>query len=74
MNLETVSEEALHLSVGERASLVQRLLDSLDALPPAELEQLWLDEAAQRARAIDAGLVQLVPADEVLRRARALLK
>lgn len=48
--------------------------DILDAVSPTKLEQFRLDEAAQRAREIDTGSVQLVSADEVLRRARALLK
>jgi hypothetical protein len=46
------------------------LLDSLDALSEAEVEQFWLVEAARRDAEIDAG-APTYPADEVLARARA---
>jgi hypothetical protein len=39
-----------------------------------EIEEAWLDEAERRAVEIDQGLVQLIPAEEVSRKARALLK
>ncbi len=74
MDSKTIEREALHLPTSERAKLAQKLLLSLDDLSESELEQLWLDEAERRAREIDDGLVQLVPAEEVSRKARTLLK
>lgn len=74
MNTEAIKREALHLSAKDRAKLVQELLLSLEDLPESELDQLWLDEAERRAREIDEGLVELVPAEEVSRKARTLLK
>ncbi|MGI8739749.1 MAG: addiction module protein [Gammaproteobacteria bacterium] len=74
MDSETIEREALDLPASDRAKLAQRLLLSLDDLSECELEQLWLDEAERRAHEIDQGLVQLVPAEEVSRKARALLK
>jgi putative addiction module component (TIGR02574 family) len=74
MDLKALTELALQLPLEERARLVQELLESLEALPESEVDRLWLDEAARRAAQLDRGEAQLVPADEVLRKARALLK
>lgn len=74
MKSETILREALSLSVQERAELAEQLLSSLDALSEAEVEQLWLREAARRADEIDQGLTRLVPADDVRRQAHALLR
>jgi putative addiction module component (TIGR02574 family) len=71
---KAITDIALSLPVEERARLVRQLLESLDTLPSSEVEQLWREEAARRADQIDRGEVKLVPADEVLAKARALLK
>jgi len=74
MDTQTIEREALQLPASDRADLAHKLLLSLDRLPEAELDQLWLDAAQHRAREIDEGLVELVPAEEVSRRARSLLR
>ncbi|PKB68189.1 MAG: addiction module antitoxin RelB [SAR202 cluster bacterium Io17-Chloro-G4] len=74
MDLETVEFEALSLPPEDRANLAQKLLLSLDSLSEEELGQEWLIEADRRARELDRGDVQPVPAEEVRRRARALLR
>jgi putative addiction module component (TIGR02574 family) len=74
VDIESIEREALHLPTSDRAKLAQRLLLSLDDLTEAELDQLWLDEAERRACEIDQGLVNLIPAEEVSRKARTLLK
>jgi putative addiction module component (TIGR02574 family) len=74
MNLSTIEREALHLPVLDRAKLAHKLLLSLDDMSELEVEEAWLDEAERRAAEIDQGLVQLIPAEEVSRKARALLK
>jgi len=38
------------------------------------VEQLWLDEALQRAAEIDAGEIELICGEEVDRKASALLR
>jgi putative addiction module component (TIGR02574 family) len=74
MNIETIRREALLLSPQERAELAEQLLSSLDNLTEAEVEQLWFQEAARRADELDQGGVVRIPADEVDREARSLLK
>jgi putative addiction module component (TIGR02574 family) len=74
MNIETIRREALLLSPQERAELAEQLLSSLDTLTEAEVEQLWFQEAVRRADEIDQGRVVRIPADEVEREARSLLK
>jgi putative addiction module component (TIGR02574 family) len=74
MDLKTLEEEALNLPAADRAKLARELLESLDALSPRELEVLWTEEAERRAREIDAGVVQTVPGDDVIRKARTLVR
>ena len=75
MSIE-IRRDALKLSVEQRAALAADLLASLDAAgeSEAEIEQLWLREAARRADEIDRGVGKLIPADVVMREAQALLK
>ena len=70
MTIDELTREALALDPEGRAHLAHRLLGSLDELSEAEVEQLWLAEAARRDAAIDAGALTY-SADEVLARARA---
>ena len=75
MDLQTVEDEALRLPLEDRAKLAQKLLLSLDTLSyKEELQQAWLSDADRRARELDRGDVQPIPAEEVRRRARALLR
>jgi Putative addiction module component len=73
MSIDELTTEALKLSAAKRARLARELLASLDALPAAEVEQLWLDEALRREDELAQGTARLQPADEVLARARARL-
>lgn len=74
MDTKAVEKQALELPATERAKLAHKLLESLDTLSDAERETLWLDEAARRAAQIDSGEVELIPGEDVARKARALLK
>ena len=74
MKGKALQEAALDLPPDERASLARTLLLSLDDPPEAELMETWLSEAERRAREIDRGEVQPVSAEEVRRKARALLR
>ena len=74
MNLKQIEDEALHLSEEERAGLAQKLLLSLDAPTTDEIEEDWLIEARRRARELDEGIVKPISAEEVRKKARALLR
>jgi len=71
MTVDELKSEALRLAPQARAELARELLHSLDDLSEAEVNELWLEEAARRARELDSGAVQAVPADEVLARLKA---
>jgi hypothetical protein len=73
MSIDELTTEALKLNAAARARLARELLASLDALPAADLEELWLEEATRRERELDSGTARLQPADEVLAQARARL-
>ena len=74
MNLYEIEREAMHLTQDERGKLVQKLLLSLESSSEGEIASDWLTEASRRARDLDEGLVQPVPAEEVRRKALALLR
>ena len=74
MNLKQIEDEVLHLPVDERAELAQKLLLSLDSGSEDEIESDWLLEARRRAKELDEGIVQPIPAEEVRRKAQALLR
>ena len=74
MNLERIEDEALHLPKEERAQLIQRLVLSLEFPSEEELRSDWLLEARRRAEELDNGSVQPVSAEDVMRKARALIK
>lgn len=74
MNLQRIEDEALHLPKEERAQLIQRLVLSLESPSEEELRSDWLLEARRRAGELDDGTAQAVPSDDVMRKARALIK
>ena len=74
MDLQKIEDEALHLPKKERAQLIQRLVLSLEAPSEEELRADWLLEARRRAEELDSGSVQAVSGDEVMKKARALIR
>ena len=74
MNLEEIESEALHLSEDKRAELAQKLLISLELPSEEEIAEDWLIEAQRRAKELDEGIVEPIPADVVRRKAQALLR
>ena len=43
-------------------------------LKPKEIEEDWLEEVHRRVKELDEGVVQPIPAEEVRRKAQALLR
>lgn len=73
--LEKVEAEALELSSEDRTRLVLRLLDSLEEErredEPAEVERAWEEEIRRRIAEIDAGTMEMIPAEQVFAELRA---
>jgi len=70
--LKRLQDEALKLPARSRARLAERLLASLDEeLADPDAEKLWIAEADRRAKEIAIGRVKRIPAEKVLRKARA---
>lgn len=73
--MRTVAEElelaVLRLPAGDRARLAKRLIESLDQDP--DLEAQWDEEIARRVARIEAGEANLVPSEDVFRKARRLI-
>lgn len=67
---DALRSEVLALPEAARARLVIELLDSLDDRPveadPTELDRVWADETARRARQIDTGEVTTDSWDDVV--------
>ncbi len=74
MNLKQIKDEVLHLPAGDRAELAQKLLLSLDTPSQDEVDAGWLTESHRRARELDEGIVQPIPAEEVRRKVQALFR
>ena len=74
MNLKQIENEALHLPEEDRAELAHKLLLSIDSPSESEIASDWLLEAQRRAKELDEGIVQPISAEEVRRKAQALLR
>jgi putative addiction module component (TIGR02574 family) len=74
VKIDALEKEVLRLPAKERARLADLLLSSLDELSESDLERVWLAEAQRRAEQIDSGATQLIPFEEVDKKARSLLR
>ena len=70
MTVEQLEEEALALPASARAALADRLVESLDPAEDAPFRQLWATEALRRRDEVRSGLVQTIPGQEAINRAR----
>jgi len=69
-----LESKALRLPRKARARLAQRLISSLDPQVDTDVDKLWLQEAEHRLREIKSGKVAAIPAEKVIRKARAALR
>ena len=74
MDLKSLENEAFSLSAQERAQLALDLIESLEALSPMEIEQLWTQEAQRRSAHIDTQAITLTSSELVAAKARTLLR
>jgi len=73
-SVEKILSEALDLPSQARAFLAEKLIESLDAAPDAEISPAWREEIRKRCREVDAGLVELRDAAEVFAKAYGQLE
>ncbi len=73
MSIEELVAEVKKLSLEDRAALAKWIVESLDDLSESEIEALWAKEAERRLDELGQGLVAEIPAEDVLRRARAAI-
>jgi len=74
MTLAAIESKALKLPLKERGQLAAKLIASLDQADPAEVDRMWEDEAQRRCQKLIAGRAKLVPAKDVMARARKALR
>lgn len=65
--------EKLHLIRPNKHQIAHKLLLSLKFLSNNESNEAWIDEAQRRADRIDQGEIELISAQDVSIKARALL-
>jgi putative addiction module component (TIGR02574 family) len=65
MSAEELETEALKLPADERERLAIRLLSNVESR--LEFEAEWIEEVERRARELDEGAVETIPADQVIR-------
>jgi len=74
MSVNDLLEEVLQLSPASRASLVEKIVESLAADIDPAIERSHLDEIQKRMQQVASGEGAVIPGDEVLLRARSLLQ
>lgn len=73
MGIEEIEAEIRKLDLKDRSMLAKRIVESLDNLSMVEVEALWIEEAERRLDELEQKLVNEIPAEETLRRARAAI-
>ena len=71
---DDLARRARELSPQEKAALARALIDDLDSVSDAGVEQMWIEEARRRYDAYRSGDFAAVPGDEAMARARSRVK
>lgn len=69
-----LEKQARMLTPQEKAALAHILIDELDPISDADVEQIWIAESKRRYEAYRKGEIQAVSGDEVMSRVRNRLK
>jgi putative addiction module component (TIGR02574 family) len=72
--LGEIREDALSLSLGDRAELARDLIASLDGPPDVDAQTEWDKEICRRINKLRSGQATLLEPEEVLSGIRARLK
>ena len=71
--LDELNKELLSLPRKERADLALRLIRSLDEGAEDDVDAYWKEELVRRSRQIESGEVDLIPVEEVFKKAHERL-
>ncbi|CAN5763101.1 hypothetical protein BH23THE1_BH23THE1_14710 [soil metagenome] len=74
IDFKEIERSALKLDEKHRAELAKRLLISLEETIDEDIEQAWIEEIKHRKAQVESGEVETIPGEEVLEKARNLLK
>ncbi|MCE0522093.1 MAG: addiction module protein [Methylacidiphilales bacterium] len=74
MSVNELLEEVLHLPPSSRASLVEKIVESIAADIDPAVERSHLDAIEKKRLQAAAGQGSIMPGDDVLKRARSLLQ
>jgi putative addiction module component (TIGR02574 family) len=74
ISVDELTEAVLALPASTRASLAERIVESLDPLADEEFRGLWATEAIRRRDEVRDGRVQSIAEDEVAKTVRRLVK
>jgi len=74
MTIAELEEELVKLSDPEKKQLLRRLIADLDEGRDEDVKRAWLEEAQRRYKELKDGVVQAVPAEESIARARERLR
>jgi hypothetical protein len=74
MNIKEIEKEFLNLSEAEKREVLRLLIADLDVATDEDVERAWLEEAQRRYRELKNGLVETVPASEVITKAKERLR
>jgi putative addiction module component (TIGR02574 family) len=72
--LADIERDILELNQKERAALLRKLIDDLDAPGDPNAEIAWLKESERRLGEIESGTAKTFSADDVIKEARTLMK
>jgi putative addiction module component (TIGR02574 family) len=69
-----IIDAALKLDPQARAEIAEDILESLESSSYGELSPAWEEEIERRVREIEAGHVQMIPAEQVFTEIEASLR
>lgn len=72
--LHEIENDIRALSPEDKGQLFRDLVAEIDGEPEKDVEAAWLQEAHRRYQELRNGSVKPIPADEVIKNARARLK
>ncbi|OGT72178.1 MAG: hypothetical protein A2W76_04985 [Gammaproteobacteria bacterium RIFCSPLOWO2_12_47_11] len=74
MTIKEIEKEFLNLSDAEKREVLRLLIADLEMETDENVERAWLEEAQRRYKELKDGLVEAVPANESIAKAKERLR